>query len=123
MEMSWREYQYYMYLVFTALFLILFLISFNDLVIHYSGISNLVSLTSLGNWLYWIIAISFSLTLVFFYYLYRYTNDSKKFYNLINGSSKQTFVKNFKDLEIISSRLGPSYVKELEKAKNKWNMR
>ena len=123
MEMSWREYQYYMYLVFTALFLILFLISFNDLVIHYSGISNLVSLTSLGNWLYWVIAISFSLTILFFYYLYRYTNDSKKFYNLINGSSKQTFVKNFKELEIISSRLGPSYVKELEKAKYKWNMR
>lgn len=123
MEMSWREYQYYMYLVFTALFLILFLISFNDLVIHYSGISNLVSLTSLGNWLYWVIAISFSLTILFFYYLYRYTNDSKKFYNLINGSSKQTFVKNLKELEIISSRLGPSYVKELEKAKNKWNMR
>ena len=123
MEMSWREYQYYMYLILAALFLILFVISFNDLVIHYSGISNVVSLSSLGNWLYWIIAISFSLTLVFFYYLYRYTNDSKKFYNLINGSSKQTFVKNFKDLEIISSRLGPSYVKELEKAKNKWNMR
>lgn len=123
MEMSWREYQYYMYLVFTALFLILFLISFNDLVIHYSGISNLVSLTSLGNWLYWVIAISFSLTILFFYYLYRYTNDSKKFYNLINGSSKQTFVKNLKELEIISSRLGPSYVKELEKAKYKWNMR
>ncbi|MCL4329930.1 MAG: DUF3198 domain-containing protein [Candidatus Thermoplasmatota archaeon] len=124
MKISFRNYQFIIYIAFLALSAVIFLITTNDLLINNTVIQDSgLTLSSTGDWIYWIFALSFVFTLVFAYLVYRYIDDVKNFKKLSEGSSKQTFVKNLKKLEKIAFRLGPLFQEQLQKSKEKWNVR
>ncbi len=119
-----REYQFLIYLILTCISTVFFVISANDLVFHNQAlIQGSVTLTFLGNWIYWVITLSFIFALFFFYEVYTIFKDTRTFYKLIQSDSKQTFVKNLRKLEKISRKLGPAFARELKNAKEKWNVR
>ena len=124
MKISVRNYQFIIYIAFLALSAVIFLITTNDLLINNTVIQDSgFTLSSTGDWIYWIFALSFVFTMVFAYLVYRYFADVKSFKKLSEGSSKQTFVKNLKKLEKIAFRLGPIFQEQLQKSKEKWNVR
>ena len=45
----------------------------------------------------------------------------KKSISIISGSSKQNFIKNIKELEELAYKLGPTFEKRLQEAKERWN--
>lgn len=124
MKLSIREYQSIIYLVVMLVALVGLIISFNDLVIKNSALINSgLTLGGTGNWLYWIITISFIAFAIFAYLLLKLTSNVRKFRKIVSGSSKQNFLKNLKELEVLASKLGPSFEKSLVAAKLKWNVK
>ncbi len=124
MKFSFRNYQFIIYIALLALFAVIFLITVNDLLINNTAIQDSgFTLSSTGNWIYWIFALSFVFALIFAYFVYRYLADVKSFKELSEGSSKQNFVKNLRKLEKVAQRLGPIFQEQLQKSKEKWNVR
>ncbi len=99
----------------TLFFMVLFPLYWFNLVILPVEFLNLINF--IGNWSYYLFAVA---VIGFFYAVYLFystVKDRKKFEELINADSKSAFVKNLRDLEIISRRLGPSFVKKLREKK------
>lgn len=72
----------------------------------------------LGNWQYYIFAFSLIGFLYFAYLLTTTVLQRRKFEELIASDSKATFVKNARDLDIIASKLGPSFRKRYDEKKS-----
>jgi phosphotransferase system glucose/maltose/N-acetylglucosamine-specific IIC component len=103
---------------------IVWVISANDLLFHYSGLTNnSITFNYLGNWNYWIFTISLVLVLIFAYYTYVWIKEDKKFITMTSSESKQTFVKNLKSLEKIARKHGSRFQSMLNEAKEKWKVR
>ncbi len=66
-------------------------------------------LNSIGYWAYYIFVLSLAGLLYFAYLLAVTVAQRRKFEELIYTDSKATFVKNARDLDIISKKLGPSF--------------
>lgn len=75
-------------------------------------------LTSLGGWSYYIFILSLAGFLYFAYLLAVTVSERRKFEELIYSDSKATFVKNARDLDVISTKLGPSFRKRYEEKKS-----
>jgi Protein of unknown function (DUF3198). len=99
----------------TLFFMVLYPLYWFNLVILPVEFINLINF--IGNWSYYIFAIAVIGFLYSVYLFYRTVKDRKKFEELMNADSKSAFVKNLRDLEIISRRLGPSFVKKLREKK------
>lgn len=118
-----REYQSILYILGAAVALTVFAISANDLIFHNSFLlNNSISLKLVGSWIYWIFAITLTLSGILFYMYYKVVEDIRKFQSLINSSSKHIFIRNLKELEEIARHLGKKYVFELEEKKQRWKV-
>lgn len=72
---------------------------------------------TIGGWAYYIFLLSIIGLLYFIYVLARTVNDRRKFEEYMTLDSKSAFVKNIRDLDIISKRLGPSFKKRFNAKK------
>ncbi|MCL5989696.1 MAG: DUF3198 domain-containing protein [Candidatus Thermoplasmatota archaeon] len=120
MSFSFRSIQQYVYIVLFAIGVILLVITSNDLLFHAPlGIS----LTYTGTWEYWIFVLGIALVIAFLYMFVKTMNDTKKFLNIVDSSSKQTFIKNYNNLAAISKRLGPRYEEQFKQTAEKWHIK
>jgi amino acid transporter len=104
--------------------IIIWITSANDLLFHYSGLTeNSFTFNYLGYWNYWIFVISLVLILIFAYYTYVWIKEDRKFITMTASESKQTFMKNIKALEKIARKHGSRYESILAEAKEKWKVR
>ncbi|MGC8645407.1 MAG: DUF3198 domain-containing protein [Thermoplasmata archaeon] len=96
-------------------FFVLTTVYFFDLAILPYRFQNFIEST--GGWSYYIFAVSL-VALFYFLYLFLSTvSKRRKFEELIASDSKSVIVKNSRDLEIIASKLGPSFVRRLQEKK------
>ena len=107
---KYKEFKIPISLVMLAITLFLFVI----VTIKFFSLSTLpVSfqsfLNSIGYWAYYIFVLSLAGLLYFAYLLAVTVAQRRKFEELIYTDSKATFVKNARDLDIISKKLGPSF--------------
>ena len=107
---KYKEFKIPISLVMLAMTLFLFVI----VTIKFFSLSTLpVSfqsfLNSIGYWAYYIFVLSLAGLLYFAYLLAVTVAQRRKFEELIYTDSKATFVKNARDLDIISRKLGPSF--------------
>ena len=107
---KYKEFKIPISLVMLAMSLFLFVI----VTIKFFSLSTLpVSfqsfLNSIGYWAYYIFVLSLAGLLYFAYLLAVTVTQRRKFEELIYTDSKATFVKNARDLDIISKKLGPSF--------------
>lgn len=65
----------------------------------------------LGGWSYYVFVLSLIGFLYFAYVLVSTDLERRKFEELINSDSKATFLKNARDLEVVSKKLGPTFEK------------
>ncbi len=122
MKFSLRQMQSYIFITFAALSIVIFAISFNDLLIGNSSLLKAgITFTSLGTWNYWIFTVSMLSLLIFLYMFMKVLSDTRKFNRIVSGSSKQTFIKNVRELETLAHRLGPVFSQRLKEAKDRWN--
>ena len=122
MNVSFKELQSYFYVFLSAVSIVVFVIAFNNLLVGNKDLINAgLSFAAAGPWIYWIFTVSF-IGLVFFLYMYyKAVSNARKFNSIISGSSKQSFIKNIKELEELAYKLGPTFEKRLQEAKEKWN--
>lgn len=124
MKFSIREVQSFIYLIILLVCLVFLVISFNNLVIKDQGLINLgLTLGQAGDWLYWILTVAFIGAAIFLYLFLKSTIDVRKFRQIVGGNSKQNFLKNLKELEVLARKLGPSFEESLASAKAKWNVK
>ena len=107
---KYKEFKIPISLVMLAITLFLFAI----VVIKFFSLSTLPLsfqsfLNSIGYWAYYIFVLSLAGLLYFAYLLAVTVTQRRKFEELIYTDSKATFVKNARDLDIISKKLGPSF--------------
>ncbi len=121
MEKSLRDYQFFLYVILFAVSIVVFVISANQLLFHESLLNQLSF--NVGYWIYWIFALSLIFALTFIYMVFSVIKNASRFEELINSTSKSTFVKNLKELEIISKKLGKSYIIQLKTAKERWKVK
>jgi hypothetical protein len=100
-----------------------FIISLNDLLFRNASLIRIFSLQSIGAWQYWVLIVSIIVFSYFAYMSYSLINDMSKFKNLLQSSSKKTFISNLPDLERISKRFGSRYHDLLIEAKRKWGIK
>lgn len=121
---EFREYQSVFYIIVAAVSIIFLIISGNDLIFHYAGLTNAgLTLKSAGNWLYWVLVFSTLGTIIFLYMYIHIISSLRKFNELIASPSKQAFVKNLKELESTARVLGPREKKLLREARQKWKVK
>ena len=124
MQDTWKNYQFYLYVVLFAIGAVFLLITVNDLVTRNEAIiKSGLSLLSTGNWEYWIFAVSLVVAFTFFYLSLKIATQTKRFEDLISSDSKYTFVKNIKELQKLARDLGPRYGQQLNQAMEKWKIR
>lgn len=124
MTFHFKNFKAYIYIVLMAIGLALFVISSNDLLFGNKAlIDNGITFKSAGPWNYWIFTLGIIMTVVFVYLYAKTMNDISKFMRLIESDSKYSFMKNMKELEIISQRLGTIYKERLTAAKEKWKIK
>ena len=122
MNASFREIQSYFYVFLSAVSIVVFAISFNNLLVGNKDLINAgLSFAAAGTWIYWIFTVSFIGLIFFLYMYYKAVSNARKFNSIISGSSKQSFIKNIKELEELAYKLGPTFEKRLQEAKEKWN--
>ncbi len=118
----WREYIVYISFTLMAVGFIFLLIT--TLAMFSSSppdyIKNFHKFT--GDWIYWVFFLSIISFFVGLYYFYDTVKKLRKFKEYINSESKSKFLKNLKDLEIISYKLGPKHEEILEKKKREWKV-
>ena len=109
MNVSFQELQSYFYVFLSAVSIVVFVIAFNNLLVGNKDLINAgLSFAAAGTWIYWIFTVSF-IGLVFFLYMYyKAVSNARKFNSIISGSSKQSFIKNIKELEELAYKLGPT---------------
>ncbi len=115
---KYKEFKIPISLVFLAISLFMFVL----LVMYFFGLAILPLnfqgfLTTLGGWTDYVFVISLIGLLYFSYLLASTVTQRRKFEELITTDSKATFVKNQRDLEVISRKLGPSFEKRFEEKK------
>ncbi|PYB68654.1 DUF3198 domain-containing protein [Thermoplasma sp. Kam2015] len=121
MERSIRDYQFIIYaVVFVASFTVLIIAS-NQLLFHNAFLD--AAAFDVGDWVYWIFALSFIFTITMAYLMVKNLSDRAKFESMINSPSKSIFVRNMNDLEMLAARLGKSYKIQLDQAKEKWKVK
>lgn len=118
-----KDFQSVIYLILGAIGVTVFFVSMNDLILHINSITSVITFQSLGNWLYWVFTLGLVFFIVFFYMFFKMTQDTRRFEELINSNSKQTFVTNLKELEKLSRALGRKYSVELSEAKQRWKVK
>lgn len=124
MQDTWKNYQFYYYVVLFAIGVVFLVITVNDLVIRNDAIiKSGLSLLSTGNWEYWIFAVSLVVAFTFFYLTLKIATQTKRFEDLISSESKYTFVKNIKELQKLARSLGPRYGEQLSRTMEKWKIR
>ncbi len=124
MSSSWRQYQSYIYLVFLALGAVLLILTINDLLVHNPAVkASGFTLAFAGYWETWIFALALVITFLFAYYYGKVVQETKKFHRLISSSSKHSFVKNLRDLQVIAMHLGPKYQSILKESMEKWKVK
>ena len=124
MNRSWREYQFYIYLALLAVGIVFLLMTLNDLIVRNPGLKSAgFTLASVGAWETWIFALAVILSAVFAYYFVKIARETKKFHNLIASSSKHSFVKNLRELQLIARHLGPKYESILKESMDKWKVK
>ncbi|MCL4343251.1 MAG: DUF3198 domain-containing protein [Candidatus Thermoplasmatota archaeon] len=122
--MDIREYKPIIYLVILAASLIFMVITMNDLIFLNGSFRDAgLSLLSLGNWEYWIFAVSFVLTLLFGYMFFTILRDARKFYAIVENGNKLSLSKNLREMQEIAKKLGSNYEKKLAEATKRWNVR
>ncbi|MEM0158041.1 MAG: DUF3198 domain-containing protein [Thermoplasmataceae archaeon] len=123
-RVSIREFQAYIYLVFLALGIVLLFITSNDLIFYNTSIYDSgLTFKVAGDWEYWIFALGIVLVMLFAYMYTKITRDYRKFRTILDGNSKQTFVKNLKNLQKIARNLGPRYEEELRRKIEEWKVK
>ncbi|MVT13313.1 MAG: DUF3198 domain-containing protein [Euryarchaeota archaeon] len=123
--MNWRIWrEYIIYLSFILMVLGFILLAFSTLGIFSSSPPSYVKdfHNYIGDWIYWIFVLSIALFLIGLYYFYDTLKKLKKFKEYINSDSKSKFLKNLKELEIISYKLGPKHEEMLEEKKREWKI-
>lgn len=121
---AFRDYQSVIYIVVAAVSIIFLLVSANDVIFHNKGISQSgLTLSSTGNWIYWILTASTIFTMIFLYLYIHVISSMRKFNELINSHSKQVFVKNLRELERTARILGSRERKLLREAREKWKVK
>ncbi len=115
-----REYQGIIYIFLAAVGVVLFILTSNEYLFNSSLFP---TLTSIGDWGYYVFAVGIVMLIVFFYLFFKLLSDTRTFQSMINSESKQTFTKHLRDLERISRKLGPSYVEELKSTKERWKVK
>ncbi len=124
MSKIYREWMFYIYMILSAIFVIIFIISANDLLFHYNGfINNGLTFEAAGNWNYWIFTLSLIFSGIFLYYTYDWFKDDRFFNEIMNSDSKSKFIKNMRELETIARKHGPSYEERLVEKKSAWKIR
>lgn len=119
-----KDFQFFIYLIFLTVSVIVLVISMNDVIFHDSSLSTyFLTFSSLGNWDYWILALSLIFSIIFFYFIYRNLFDMRKFEELVTKGSKYNFVRSIKELQTISRRLGPRYERRLSEAMEKFKIK
>ena len=122
MNVSFKELQSYFYVFLSAVSIVVFAIAFNNLLVGNKDLINAgLSFAAAGTWIYWIFTVSFIGLIFFLYMYYKAVSNARKFNSIISGSSKQSFIKNIKELEELAYKLGPTFEKRLQEAKEKWN--
>ncbi len=121
---KYKEFKIPISLVMIAITLFLFVL----VVIKFFGLSILSLsfqsfLTSLGGWTYYIFVLSLAGLLYFGYLLAVTVGQRRKFEQLIYTDSKAAFVKNARDLDTISVKLGPSFKKRYEDKKEQLHVK
>lgn len=119
-----RDFQSVIYIVIAAVSIIFLVVSANDVIFKNAGISQSgLTLSSAGNWIYWILTASTILTIIFMYLYIHVIASLRKFNELINSHSKQVFVKNLRELERTARVLGSRERKMLKEAREKWKVK
>ncbi|MEM0136429.1 MAG: DUF3198 domain-containing protein, partial [Thermoplasmatales archaeon] len=116
---KYKEFKIPISLVMLAITLFLFVLTVIDFFsLGILPISFQSFLTALGGWTYYIFVLSLAGLLYFIYLLVSTVAQRRKFEELIFTDSKANFVKNAKDLDLISRKLGPSFRKRYEEKKD-----
>ena len=124
MANSWREYQFYIYVILFAIGVVFLIITINDFVTKNEGIIKAgLTITSTGDWEYWIFALALILSTTFLYLSVKVASNTKRFEELIRGESKSAIVKNLKELQRLARELGPRHGEELQKTMDKWKIK
>ncbi|WP_393971050.1 DUF3198 domain-containing protein [Oxyplasma meridianum] len=119
-----KDFQTYIYIILMAIGLTLFVISSNDLIFGNKVlIDNGITFKSAGPWNYWIFTLGIIMTILFVYLYAKTMRDVSKFRQLVESDSKYGFIKNIKELEAISQRLGTTYKERLAEAKERWKIK
>lgn len=121
---KYKEFKIPISLVMIAITLFLFVL----VVIKFFDLSTLPLsfqsfLTTLGGWAYYIFVISLAGLLYFGYLLAVTVSQRRKFEELIYTDSKAAFVKNVRDLDSISVKLGPAFRKRYEDKKEQLHVK
>ncbi|MCL5874276.1 MAG: DUF3198 domain-containing protein [Candidatus Thermoplasmatota archaeon] len=122
---KYKEFKIPISLVMLAVTLFLFIVTVAD---FFYGLSSLpLNLQSfilyIGDWRDYVFVLSLAGLLYFIYLLATTVYQRRKFEELIFTDSKATFVKNAKDLDLISIRLGPSFRKKYEEKKSQFRLK
>ncbi len=122
---KYKEFKIPISLVMLAITLFLFIVTVAD---FFYGLSSLpLNLQSfilyIGDWRDYVFVLSLAGLLYFIYLLATTVYQRRKFEELIFTDSKATFVKNAKDLDLISIRLGPSFRKKYEEKKSQFRLK
>lgn len=124
MELSFREFAFYLYIGVFVISLIFLILTFNIIFIGNSTLNTFsLGLPSVGNWNDWIFIVSLFLTGVFGYYSYQWISDDRFFMENINAGSKSGFLKNLRRLEKIARNHGMLYSQLLAEKKNDWKIK
>ena len=114
---------YIIYVLISITSLFFLIIALNDLVFVNAVIIAHISLNRIGTWQYWVLIVSFTVFVYFMYMSIANINDIKKFKDMMNSTSKKTFIENLPDLERISKKFGEKYKDNLKSAKHKWGIK
>jgi hypothetical protein len=117
---KYKEFKIPISLVMIAITLFLFIVTVADL---FYGLNSLplnlqTFITEIGYWRDYVFILSLVGLLYFIYLFLTTVVQRRKFEELIYTDSKATFVKNARELDIISLKLGPTYRKRYEEKKS-----
>ncbi|BAB59559.1 TVG0404408 [Thermoplasma volcanium GSS1] len=121
MEKSIRDFQFIIYAALFVISMAVLVIVSNQLIFHNSFLND--AQFNVGDWVYWIFAVSFIAAIMFGYSMWANLRDTSRFESLINSSSKSVFVRNLDELERLAKKLGKGYLIQLENAKEKWKVK
>jgi hypothetical protein len=122
---KYKEFKIPISLVMLAVTLFLFIVTVAD---FFYGLNSLpLNLQSfilyIGDWRDYVFILSLAGLLYFIYLFTATVFQRRKFEELIYTDSKATFIKNARELDLISTRLGPSFRKKYEEKKDQFHVK